>query len=137
MVLDFNTLYDFPRNIEKFFDEFRSPLNISQRRLAYPPLNVSEDDNVVYVRAEIPGLDINDIELTLSEGSLILKGERKHEEGRYFRQERPTGPFQRIINLNVKVDRDKTTATMKNGLLEILLPKSEEVKPKQIDIKVE
>ncbi len=137
MVLDFNTLYDFPRNMEKFFDEFWSPLNISQRRVAYPPLNISEDDDNVYVRAEIPGLDINDIELTLSEGSLILKGERKQEEGRYFRQERPTGAFQRIVNLNVKVDRDKTTATMKNGLLEIILPKSEEVKPKQIDIQVE
>jgi HSP20 family protein len=137
MVLDFNTLYDFPRHFEKFFDEFWTPLNISQRRVAYPPLNISEDENALYVRAEIPGLDINDIDLTLSEGSLILKGERKAEEGRYFRQERPTGSFQRIVNLNVRIDRDKVTATMKNGVLEIVLPKSEEVKPKQINIQVE
>ncbi len=136
MVLDFNTLYDFPRNIERFFDDYWSPLNISQRRVAYPPLNISEDENNIYVRAEIPGSSIEDIEVTLSDKSLIIKGEKKAEEGRYFRQERPTGSFQRIINLNVEISRDSIKASMKNGLLEIVLPKSEETKPKQINIDV-
>jgi len=136
MVLDFNTLYDFPRNLERVFDEFWSPLNISQRRFAYPPLNIGEDDDNIYVRAALPGLSINDVEVVLTEGSLNIKGERTSEEGRYFRQERPTGPFQRIVNLNVRIDRNKTRATMKDGLLEIVLPKAEETKPKQISIDV-
>lgn len=136
MVLDFNTIYDFPRNFDKLFDDFFAPLTISQRRLAYPPLNITEDNDNIYVRAELPGIDIKDIEVTLTEGSLILKGERKSEDGRYFRQERPTGSFQRIINFNVKIDRDKVSAVMKNGILEIVLPKAEEVKPKQISIDV-
>jgi HSP20 family protein len=134
MVLDFSNLYDFPRNIERLFDEMWSPLEISQRRFAYPPVNICEDDNTIYIYAELPGVDINDVDLTLSENSLILKGERKAEQGRYFRQERPTGAFQRIINLNVQVERSSIKATMKNGLLQIVLPKSEEVKPKQISI---
>ena len=134
MVLDFTSLYDFPRNIEKMFDEFWHPVNLSQRRLAYPPLNISEDDSNIYVRAELPGMNIEDIDVTLSDESLIIKGERRMEEGRYFRQERPTGAFQRIINLNVKIERDKVSARMKDGLLEITLPKAEEVKPKHISI---
>ena len=137
MVIDFSTLYDFPRNMDKLFEEFWSPLNISQRRMAYPPLNISEDENNIYVRAELPGMNMEDIELTLSEGSLLIKGERKSEKGNYFRQERPTGFFQRVVNLNVRIDRNNTKATMKNGLLEVVLPKSEEVKPKKINIDVE
>ncbi len=137
MVLDFRTLYDFPRNFERMFDEFWNPLSISQRRFAYPPLNISQDQNNIYVQAEIPGVDLNDVELTLSEGSLIIKGEKKAEEGKYFRQERPTGSFQRVINLNVNIDRDKVKANMKDGLLQITLPKAEEMKSKQISIDIE
>ncbi|MCF8040090.1 MAG: Hsp20/alpha crystallin family protein [Desulfohalobiaceae bacterium] len=137
MVLDFTNLYDFPSSVERMFDEFTNPLSISQRRMAYPPLNVNETDEAIIVRAEIPGMSIKDIDLTLTESSLVIKGERKNEEGRYFRQERPTGFFQRVINLNLKIDRDNIKATMKNGLLNIYLPKAEEVKPKQINIKVE
>ncbi|MFP4212754.1 MAG: Hsp20/alpha crystallin family protein [Desulfohalobiaceae bacterium] len=135
MVLDFNTLYGFPRNLERMFDELWNPLSISQRRFAYPPLNITQDENNIYVHAELPGVELEDVELTLSEGSLIIKGEKKAEEGRYFRQERPTGSFQRVVNLNVKVDRDQVNATMKDGLLQITLPKAEEMKPKQISIK--
>ncbi len=134
MVLDFNTLYDIPRTIEKFFDEIWSPLEISQRRLAYPPMNIAEDDNNIYVVMELPGVDVKDIDLTVADKSLILKGERKVEDVEYIRQERPTGYFQRIINLNVDVIRDNIKAKMKDGVLEIVLPKAEEVKPKKIQI---
>lgn len=137
MVLDFTNLYDFPRGFESMYDEFMNPLLISQRKMAYPPVNVNETDEEIIVRAVIPGMSIKDIDLTLTESSLVIKGERKTEEGRYFRQERPTGFFQRVINLNIKIDRDKIKATMKNGLLNIYLPKAEEVKPRQINIKVE
>ncbi len=134
MVLDFNTLYDLPRTIEKFFDELWSPLEISQRRIAYPPLNIAEDDNNIYVYVELPGVDVNDLDLTISDKSLILTGERKSDKAEYIRQERPVGKFQRIINFNVDIQRDNVKAKMKNGILEITLPKAEEIKPKRIQI---
>ena len=134
MVLDFNTLYDIPKTIKKFFDELWAPLEISQRRLAYPPMNIAEDENNIYVVMELPGVDINDLELTISDKSLILKGERKAQDAEYIRQERPTGHFQRIINLNVDVVRDNIKAKMKDGVLEVILPKAEELKPKKIEI---
>ncbi|MFW6323987.1 MAG: Hsp20/alpha crystallin family protein [Desulfovibrionales bacterium] len=136
MVIDFSTYYDFPRQLDRVFEEMWSPLTISQRRLAYPPVNLSEDDASIYVQAEIPGLDIGDIDLTLTDGTLVLKGKRQTEKGDYYRQERPTGSFQRVINLNVPVDRDKVSATMNSGVVEIVLPKSEEAKPKKISIDV-
>ncbi len=133
-MLDFNTLYDLPKHIERIFDEFFEPLDITQRKIAYPPVNITEDKDNIYVYAELPGIDPKDIELDISENSLIIKGERKEEEGKYFRQERPTGAFQRIINFNVKIEKDKAKANMKNGLLKITIPKKEEVKSRHIPI---
>ncbi|WP_456324989.1 Hsp20/alpha crystallin family protein [Desulfonauticus submarinus] len=134
MVIDLGTFYDLPRQFDRIFDEFFRPSVISQKRIAYPPINIYEDDDKIYVYSELPGLEIEDIELTLTDGSLVLKGERKIEQGNYYRQERPTGVFQRIINLNVPIDADNIKAKMKNGLLEIILPKSTANKPKKIEI---
>lgn len=134
MVIDFSMYYDLPRQMDRIFEDAMRPLSISQRRIAYPPLNIVEGEEAVTVRAEIPGLAMDNIELTLTDGSLVIKGERKAETGSYFRQERPTGSFQRIVNLNVPVDRDKVAATLKNGLLEVILPKAEAAKARKISI---
>lgn len=136
MVIDFGTFYDLPTYMEKFFEDMWHPSVISQRRLGYPPLNISDTEEAVVIRAEIPGVAMEDLELTLSEKSLTISGERKAAEGRYFRQERPAGPFQRIVTVNVPVEREGVKATLKNGILEIRLPKADSVKPKKIDIKV-
>jgi HSP20 family protein len=138
MVLDFRTLYqDLPRSVEQFLDEMWHPLELSQRRQAYPPVNITENEEEVTVYAVVPGVDQEDIELTFSENSLVIKGERKPEKGRYFRQERPSGPFQRVINLNMNLDRDRIRAKLKNGLLTIAMPKTEDMKPQQIRIERE
>jgi HSP20 family protein len=137
MVIDFSAFYDLPRQIDRFFDEFWKPNVISQRRASYPPVNITEDQTNIYVDAEIPGMDIDDLEITLTEGSLVIKGNRKADNGSYYRQEIPTGVFQRIINLNVPIDADKVKAKMKNGLLEIVLPKANEEKLKKISIESE
>ncbi|GAU09951.1 Hsp20/alpha crystallin family protein [Desulfoplanes formicivorans] len=136
MVIDFSTYYDLPAQIDRIFEEMRKPLYFTQRRLSYPPVNICEDDRNIYVSSEIPGVEIGDIDLTLTDGSLVIKGERKSESGKYFRQERATGNFQRIITLNVPVNQGKVSATMKNGVLSIVLPKAEEAQPKKIDITV-
>jgi HSP20 family protein len=136
MVIDFSGFYDFPRQIDRLMEEIWNPTTISQRRLAYPPVNLSEDDGNIYIQAAIPGMAMENIDLTLTDGSLIMRGRRESEKGDYFRQERPTGSFQRVINLNVPVNRDKVAATMKEGILEVVLPKSEEAKPKKINIEI-
>ena len=138
MVLDFRTLYqDFPRSVEQFLDEMWHPLHLSQRRQAYPPVNIVENEEEVIIYAVVPGVDQEALDLTFSENSLVIKGEREPEQGRYFRQERPSGPFQRIINFNIRVDRDRTRAKLKNGVLTVALPKTEDVKPQQIQIERE
>jgi HSP20 family protein len=136
MVIDFSTYYDLPAQIDRIFEEMRKPLYFTQRRVSYPPVNISEDESNIYVSAEIPGVEIGDIDLTLTDGSLVIKGERTSESGKYFRQERATGNFQRIITLNVPVNPDNVAATMKNGVLSIVLAKTEEAQPKKIDITV-
>lgn len=136
MVIDFNTLYNFPSRFDRMFqDFFRSPMG-EDRRFAYPPLNLSNDEEAIYVRAELPGVGIEDVSLTLSDKTLVLKGERVAPQGKQYRQERPCGVFHRIINIGVPVDRDRVSAIMTDGVLTVTLPKAEEVKPRTISIEV-
>ena len=86
------------------------------------------------IAAEIPGVDMSELDLTLTNKSLVIKGERKVEQGKYYRQERPTGAFQRIVTLGVPVDRDQIKATLKDGVLTVVLPKTEAIKPRKISI---
>ena len=136
MVLDFNTLHTYPGQMDRFIEEFFRPAFDDSRRLGYPPVNLSEDEENIYVRSEIPGVEMADIELTLTDKNLVLKGERAAVEGKFFRQERPSGVFQRIVSLNVPVDRDKASAVMRDGVLIVTLPKAEESKPRKISIGV-
>lgn len=136
MVIDFGSFYDFPRYWDKMFEDFFGPATLAQRRAAYPPLNISENEDHVRIRAEIAGTAMEDVELTLTGKSLVIRGERKAPEGKYFRQERPAGVFQRMVTLNVPVDRDAVRATLTDGVLDIVLPKAEAVKPKKIDIQM-
>jgi HSP20 family protein len=123
-----------PRNLDSFFEELWRPTSLSQRRVAYPPVNISETEEELIVTSEIPGMDTDDVELTLNEKSLVIRGAKKNEVGNYYRQERPTGSFQRIINLNVAVQVDGIKASMKDGLLRVSLPKAKESRPMTISI---
>lgn len=105
-----------------------------------PAVDVHADKDNVYVQAEIPGMKKEDLEINLHEGVLSISGERKSEDNREedgtFRSERFFGRFHRSISLPTRVDPGKVTAQYKDGLLLVTLPKAEEVKPKQIEIKV-
>lgn len=133
MVIDFSSLYDMPKEMDRIFEMFRNS-NVMQRRYVYPLVNVSETDESYVVDACIPGVSPDEVDLTLTSRSLVIKGERKSPEGRYFRQERMAGTFQRVITLNVPVSRDQVKAKASNGILRITLPKVEEVKPRRISI---
>jgi len=134
MVIDLSPFYGATTPFDRLFESLWPSMSISQRSLAYPPINIGEDDNNLYVRCEIPGMDIADLDLTLTDSSLVVKGERKVERGKYYRQERPTGVFQRVVNIQAAIARDKVTASMRDGLLEVVLPKSDESRPTKISI---
>jgi HSP20 family protein len=103
----------------------------------YPRVNISEDENNVYVDALVPGIEPQNINLNVMKGTLTLSGERKEEPGEraWHRRERGTGKFLRAIELPVGVDAERVDARYQSGILTITLPRSEEAKPKKIAIK--
>jgi len=104
-----------------------------------PAVDVYEDKDSLVVQAELPGMKKEDIELSFHEGCLILSGERKVEmengDGESSRSERFFGRFQRAIELPKRVDANAASATYRDGILTVRLPKAEEAKPKQISVK--
>ncbi len=105
-----------------------------------PAVDVIETEAALILRAEVAGVNPADIQIQLVDDMLTLKGERKHEppvKGRqYLRVERAYGVFQRSFTLGLPVKSDAVQASYRDGVLEITLPKAEEVKPKQITIQV-
>jgi len=105
-----------------------------------PPVDVLQNKDAVTVRVELPGMKKEDIAVTLHEGVLSISGERKDEatrdEGECHRTERLYGKFQRSITLPSPVKADKIQASYKDGVLTVTLPKTEEAKPKQIEVSV-
>src|SRR5437870_2497075 len=105
-----------------------------------PALDIYEDKDNLIVKAELPGMKKEEIDLSLHDGSLSISGERKSEEkyrdAEANRTERFFGRFQRTVALPVRVAVDKVQAQYKDGILTVTLPKSEEAKPKHIDVKV-
>jgi HSP20 family protein len=106
-----------------------------------PTFDVSETKDSVVVKAEVPGMDPKDIDISLADGILTLKGEKKQEreekEENYYLTESSYGSFSRSIRLPHEVQGDKVKANCKNGILKITMPKSEEAKKKEIKVKVE
>ena len=106
-----------------------------------PSIDVSETKSDLVIKAELPGMDPKDIDISMNNGFLTIKGEKKQEkeekEADYHLVERSYGSFTRLVQLPQEVQRDKISASCKNGILKITLPKSEEAKKKEVKIKVE
>jgi HSP20 family protein len=105
-----------------------------------PAIDISEDTKNITVKAEMPGLDTKDLDITLEGGFLRIAGEKtkeKKEEGAHFhRVERAYGRFSRTLRLPAEVKSDKVDATYKNGILTIVMPKVMETKPEITHVKV-
>ena len=105
-----------------------------------PPLDVFQDKDHVFVKAELPGMKKEDIRISLHENTLTISGERKQEqevkEGDGYRSERFFGRFHRSMTLPVPVRTDNVKAQYKEGILTVTLAKAEEAKPKQIEVQV-
>jgi len=105
-----------------------------------PRLDETEDDKAYHVAVELPGLTEKDVEVTLSDGQLCIRGEKKREKEEkgqdYYRKERVFGAFRRQLPIPGEIDESKIKATFKNGVLAIDLPKSAEAKKKVKQIEV-
>lgn len=105
----------------------------------FPLVNMTESKDSFIIRAEIPGINSEDIDISVTHDSLSISGERKipaeKEEAKYHRREREAGKFSRIVSLPGQVDTGKVEAKCVDGILTVTLPKSEAIKPKQITVK--
>ncbi|HKX11581.1 MAG TPA: Hsp20/alpha crystallin family protein [bacterium] len=105
-----------------------------------PAVDVYEDTEALQLRAELPGLKKEDVKINVRDGVLTLRGERKFEneekKDNFYRVERSYGSFLRSFSLPNTVDTEKIRATMKDGILELVIPKKPEAKPKEIQVEV-
>lgn len=110
-------------------------------QLHAPAVDVFEEKDEIVVKAEIPGIEKDSIEVNLSDHILTIKGEKKQEEEvkeeNYYRSERSYGSFVRTLELPKDVQADKVKATFKNGVLEVRMPKTEQAKAREIKVKVD
>ncbi len=126
------------RDMERLFSSFAGRGASPFRSDVFPHVNVSEDADNLHVRTELPGMLPEEIDISVEGDTVTLRGERKlHvvENVNYHRREREAGRFRRIFTLPTRVNADAVTALFKDGVLKITLPKAEEAKPKQIQIK--
>jgi HSP20 family protein len=103
----------------------------------YPPLNVWEDGEALFVEAEVPGLKSEEIEISVIANELTIRGHRgeeKREGVAYHRQERGVGEFNRVLRVPIEVEANQVEASLKDGVLLIKLPKAESAKPKKIKV---
>jgi HSP20 family protein len=139
----FNGLERVQSRINEFFDEAfgrTRPYQTTSAGTWYPPVDILESGDAYLVRAELPGMNKEDIHLEYRDGAVTLSGERKFDEPaagvEYHRAERTAGKFFRSFYLPQTVKYDDMRATYRDGILEIHVPKADEAKPRQIAINV-
>ena len=135
------------RDIDRWLDDFfMRPFALPRARMSamqeiMPDVDIFESDGDVVMKAELPGMKKEDIEVTLSDGSITISGEKKQEEEikkkDYYKVERSYGSFCRTFSLPSEVKADKAKSTFKDGVLEVRMPKSEEAKSKEVKVKIE
>ena len=136
-------VFRFRDEMDRLFDDFMERFPTRRDlgdRMWSPDVDLCETDNEIVVEAEIPGMEQKDINVTIKDNVLTLKGEKKQEkevkEANYHRVERNYGSFARTFTLPTAVVVDKAQAKYDNGVIRITLPKAEEVKPKEISVQV-
>ena len=130
---------EFDRLFREAFSPAQSEGELSTRTWA-PPVDIYENGDSLVLKAELPGINPDDVEIRVEDNTLYLKGERKFEkevkEQNYHRVERSYGTFTRSLSLPNSIDADKVAANFKDGVLTLTMPKKEEAKPKTIKINV-
>jgi len=129
----------FANRLLEHMDRLFGPVGFDVPVPAYPPLNVWEDAEHYYVESEIPGMKLDDIQVSVAEGNqLTIAGKRTlsgPENATWLRQECGAGGFVRVVTLPAAVDPDKVEARYESGVLTLTLPKSDAGKPRRIAVK--
>ena len=136
-----NDLEDFPAGLRVFQDSLSRLFSEPASRPWSPAVDISETENDLVLKADIPDVDPKNVGIQVENGTLTLKGERKFEEQKnghkgFHRIERSYGSFVRAFSLPDSVDSEKVKADYKNGVLTITLPKKEVAKPKTINVQI-
>lgn len=132
----FRDLEDLQERVNRIFQERMSRSESGGRTWA-PVVDAYEDESNIVLRAELPGMKREDIDIEVTQDSLTIRGERKleaDENKNYVRVERPYGPFARTFAINIPIDSAKVKAGYRDGILEITVPKAEETRPKKIEV---
>ena len=106
----------------------------------FPPMSISQDDDNFYLRAEVPGIKPAELSISAVRNRVSISGKREipreHERVSYHRKERPEGAFNRAVTLPLEVDPERVDARYADGILTLTLPKAEQVKPRQIAVRI-
>ncbi len=136
----FRDMLNLRADMDRLFNSFFGGFPEDREGLWAPLIDIEEDNENIMVKAELPGMDKNEIKVTVRDNMLVISGERKQEkeakDKTYHRIERSYGQFSRTITLPAVVNADKIKASYKDGVLSITLPKPEVMKPKQIDVEI-
>ena len=143
------TRFDPFREMEEIFKRYRQPSTRDLMGEEYegilsgnwvPAVDISETKNAYIVKGELPGVDKEDVDISIDENTLTIRGEKKYEKSVDEQQDHRTecvyGSFERSFSLPKQVDINNVKAVFKNGVLKLTVPKAEEAKPKQIQVKI-
>ena len=149
----YRRLFDFPttsfrgqfedlgrmrQQMDNLFSRLSDPRSYRFRAGVFPAINLTEDKDNYYIRAELPGIKADGLDIQATSNGISIAGERKiPTEGtdvRYHRRERESGSFSRMISLPGEINTGKVDASMSNGILKIAIPKAEIAKPRQITV---
>ncbi len=129
------------RDMDDLFGSFFGGWPTLSERAVWPALDISEDENAITVKAEVPGCKAEDIDISVQGNTLSISGEKKHEQEKkekgYYYAERSFGSFRRDLTLSTDVDPSKVEAACKDGVLTLTLPKSEKAKPLKVKVKTQ
>ncbi len=134
-------LFGLHREIDRLFNEFAQGVGPDGAKNIVPNIEISETDKAIEISAEMPGLERTDVEISIDDDTLTIRGEKKIEENQKDKNvqlsERSYGVFLRVLQLPPGIDPSSVQATMSNGVLKIAIPKPAKSEPKKIEVKEE
>lgn len=134
----FSEFESLRRQMDNFMDTFSGRVADSAGAGVFPLINLTENKDNYYIRAELPGVITDDLDVKITENTLTISGMRKiateSEEARYHRREREAGKFSRAISMPGNIESDRVEASLVNGVLTVVVPKAAKSKPRQIVI---
>lgn len=134
----FSEFESLRRQMDNFMESFSGRVADSAGAGVFPLINLTENKDNYYIRAELPGVITDDLDVKVTENTLTISGMRKiateSEEARYHRREREAGKFSRAISMPGNIESERVEASLVNGVLTVVVPKAAKSKPRQIAI---